>query len=80
MKHTATISSKGQVTIPVEIRKRLGLKEGDKIEFVNEKGQTLIRPARSEQNPFERWAGALSAFESVEEINAWVRELRDDDE
>ncbi|MEW6663496.1 MAG: AbrB/MazE/SpoVT family DNA-binding domain-containing protein [Bacillota bacterium] len=30
----ARISSKGQVTIPIEIRKKLGLKEGDKVVFL----------------------------------------------
>jgi len=30
---TATITSKGQITIPAEIRKRLGLKTGHRIEF-----------------------------------------------
>jgi antitoxin PrlF len=32
----ATITSKGQVTIPVEVRRHLGLKERDKIAFVIE--------------------------------------------
>lgn len=79
MKNTSTLSSKGQVTIPLEVRKKLGLREGDKVEFVSEKGQIILRPARSEENPFERWAGALPAFDSVEEINAWVREMRDEE-
>jgi antitoxin PrlF len=30
---TATIRSRGQVTIPVNIRKQLGVKSGDQIEF-----------------------------------------------
>lgn len=30
---TATITSKGQITIPVEVRKKLGLKAGDQINF-----------------------------------------------
>ena len=30
---TTTMTSKGQVTIPVEIRRRLGLKPGDKVFF-----------------------------------------------
>ena len=31
---TATVTSKGQVTLPVEARRRLGLHAGTKIEFV----------------------------------------------
>lgn len=31
---TATLSSKGQVTIPVQVRTSLGLGAGDRIEFV----------------------------------------------
>jgi len=30
----AKVSSKGQITIPIEIRKKLNLKEGDKVVFV----------------------------------------------
>ncbi len=30
---TATITSKGQITIPIEVRKSLKLKAGDKIDF-----------------------------------------------
>jgi len=32
----ARVSSKGQITIPIEIRKKLNLKEGDKVLFVEE--------------------------------------------
>jgi hypothetical protein len=31
------------------------------------------------KNPFEKYAGALPAFSSQEEINAWVRGLRDEE-
>lgn len=31
---TSTLTSKGQTTIPKDIRERLGLKPGDKIDFV----------------------------------------------
>jgi len=30
---TATLTSKGQLTLPVEVREALGLKTGDKIDF-----------------------------------------------
>lgn len=32
----AKVTSKGQITIPVEIRNKLGIKEGDKVLFVEE--------------------------------------------
>lgn len=31
---TATITSKGQVTIPASVRQRLGVNPGDRVEFV----------------------------------------------
>lgn len=34
--HTSTITSKGQVTIPAEMRKRLGLKAGDQVGFISD--------------------------------------------
>ncbi|HET8865124.1 MAG TPA: AbrB/MazE/SpoVT family DNA-binding domain-containing protein [Gracilimonas sp.] len=39
---TATITSKGQVTIPKKIREKLGLKPGDKIDFEVEKGDLKV--------------------------------------
>ena len=30
----AKVTSKGQVTIPIEIRKKLGIKNGDKVLFI----------------------------------------------
>jgi antitoxin PrlF len=80
MAPSSTISTKGQITVPLEIRRRLGLKEGDRVEFVVDNGQTVLRPARSSENPFERYIGKLPAFESAREINEWVAELRDDSE
>lgn len=76
---TSTISSKGQVTVPIEVRRRLGLREGDRVEFAIEEGRTVLRPANFAANPFEAFLGVLPAFSSREEINSWVHDLRDDD-
>jgi antitoxin PrlF len=75
----STISTKGQVTVPQEIRKRLGLNEGDKVEFIVEGEHTIIRPARAAVNPFEEYIGALPAFPGgINEIREWVADLRDE--
>jgi antitoxin PrlF len=80
MPPSSTISTKGQVTVPLEIRRRLGLKQGDRVEFVVDNGQTILRPARPSENPFEKYIGKLPAFESAREINDWVAEMRDESE
>lgn len=76
---SSTISSKGQVTVPLEIRRRLGLKEGDRVEFFVEGGRTILRPAQLAENPFEKWVGAFPAFKSRKEINEWVRDMREEE-
>jgi antitoxin PrlF len=41
---TATITSKGQTTIPREIREHLNLKPGDRVSFNIEDGRVVLRP------------------------------------
>lgn len=79
MPPTSTISSKGQVTVPIEVRRRLGLKEGDRVEFGFEDGRIYLRPVGRAESSFETYIGALPAFKSREEIHAWIREMRGDD-
>ena len=46
MLEVARVSSKGQITVPIDIRKRLGIKEGDKVVFLeNENGGITIANA-----------------------------------
>ena len=40
--YDATVTSKGQVTVPVEVREALGLMQGDKIEFYPDGGGGFI--------------------------------------
>lgn len=79
MARSSSISSRGQITVPLEVRKRLGLRVGDRVEFVVERDRTTFRPARAPENPFLKYVGALPAFSSIHEANAWVRALRDEE-
>lgn len=41
---SATVTSKGQITLPKEVRQELGLKAGDKVEFDKVDGRFVLRP------------------------------------
>ncbi len=73
------MTSKGQITIPQDVRKRLGLKQGDQVSFELKDGQTVLSPYRTETNPFEAFQGALGSFTTKEELTTWLSDLRDDD-
>lgn len=70
---TATLSSKGQITIPAAVRALLGLESGSRIEFVEvENGQFLIVAATS---PVHKLKGMLRKPETpvtVEHMNQMV--------
>lgn len=55
---TAKITSKGQITLPLEVRKRLGIGPGDEIEFQEENGRyVLLKKVTS--SPFDSYLGFL---------------------
>jgi AbrB family looped-hinge helix DNA binding protein len=79
----AKITSKGQITVPVEIRKSLGVKSGDHLRFEpQEGGFRVLRD--SEKNVFEKWRGIGTGFpiegKGPEAIVAFFREMRGDDD
>jgi antitoxin PrlF len=39
------LTSQGQISVPAEIRRKLGLAPGSVIEWVDEGGQVIVRPA-----------------------------------
>ena len=41
------VTRKGQVTVPIEFRKQLGIQEGDSVEFTLEDGALRLTPTRS---------------------------------
>jgi len=43
----AKVTSKGQITIPNEIRKKLGIRKDDKIDFILEGGRVVLVPVKT---------------------------------
>lgn len=76
----ARISSKGQITIPRDVRKALGLKIGSKVIFIEENGRYYIENANKDalKEAQEAFKGAASkaGFSSEEELNAYVSKVR----
>ncbi len=70
----ATITSKGQVTIPKPIRESLKLEPGDRIEFIlTRKGEVLIKPVtRKVDEVFARLRKYGKHPVSVEDMNQLV--------
>lgn len=70
----ATITSKGQVTIPVQVRAALGLDAGDRIEFVEVgKGQfAIVAATRSVRELKGLFQGKRSKPVSIEEMKAAI--------
>lgn len=44
MPETATVSSRGQITLPSGLRKRFGLKGGDVMILEHRKGEIVLKP------------------------------------
>ena len=71
---TATMTSKGQITIPIEIRSALGLDTGDKIDFFEiEKGQFTIIPRTGSIMEMRGCVPKLGYTPTIEEMDEAVR-------
>jgi antitoxin PrlF len=79
----AKVTSKGQITIPVEIRRLLGAKTGDKLAFEPTTDGVKIVRHRNE-DVFEKYRGPGHGLPeihgSIDEIVRYMREFRGQDE
>lgn len=65
-----SLTQKGQVTIPKQVRVALGLKAGDEVDFDIDDGKVLVSK-KFKRLPFEKWSGYLGKFKTdklMEEI------------
>jgi AbrB family looped-hinge helix DNA binding protein len=75
------VSAKGQVTIPKDIRKAIGLKTGDRVTFVADGDKVLMFPVRGDVlslkgilKPYNKRNTPLSVVEMHEAAKAYVVE------
>ena len=76
----ARITAKGQITIPIEIRKSLGVKEGDKVVFI--KSENGIMLANSNKVAWENIQMVMegeaekAGLNSEEDVVQFCKEIR----
>ncbi|GMR24727.1 MAG: hypothetical protein BMS9Abin37_3320 [Acidobacteriota bacterium] len=69
----STISAKGQITVPAELREKLGLTPGTRVEFELRKGGVLVRKSGGAVHPVDRAFGLIDLAKPVDEILAEMR-------
>lgn len=72
--NTSTISAKGWVVIPKELRERFGLKKGDKVHFVEYGGTIAIVPVS--KKAIKESAGMLKGDTSL--LSALLKARQED--
>jgi AbrB family looped-hinge helix DNA binding protein len=72
----ATLTKKGQLTVPKPIRDSLGLHTGDKVEFsINKNGEAIFRPVTKRvDDVFGRLHKSERSPLSVEQMDAVIRQ------
>lgn len=67
---TATVTSKGQITIPIDVRQALQVDSGDRIEFVQlEPGQFLVVASNRSVTELKGMFGKATKTVSIEAMN-----------
>jgi AbrB family looped-hinge helix DNA binding protein len=69
------VTRKGQVTIPVKIRRKFGIEESSKVEIVEEDGKIVIK----KQPSIFDLAGSGAGKASVDEVKRMLDEMRAED-
>ena len=70
---TAAVTSKGQITIPLEVRKKLGLKPGDRVRFIEgENGEFVIKPKTGSIMDMEGIVHLTGKPVTIEEMNETI--------
>lgn len=76
----AKITTRGQITIPAEIRKKLGVRDGDKVIFLEENGRIIMENAAmiSLKNAQDAFAGEAErlGLKTEQDVVNLVKDVR----
>jgi antitoxin PrlF len=72
----STVSSKGQITLPVAIRARLGLVTGTPVDFEVRDGEVILRKGVRGAHPVDRIFGRLQLGKPVDALLDEMRGAR----
>ncbi len=77
MQVQAKLTSKGQITVPIEIRRLLRVRPGDRLVFDGDESGVRVRPVRTE-SPFAKYQGIGNPGIGAgrKGVIRWVRQLR----
>lgn len=76
-KFTAKIMAKGQITIPVEVRRAHGWREGDTLVVMEDsKGNVYLRVAEESIPDYSRFIGALAKPGEDVDVDRLIEDLR----
>jgi AbrB family looped-hinge helix DNA binding protein len=72
---TATLTSKGQITIPADVRRTLGVQTGDRVEFVEvQPGRFELVAATRSVRELKGMLGTPTRTLSIEDMNRVITE------
>jgi len=73
----ATLTSKGQITIPRSVREKLGLSSGDRVEFVEvAPGEFSLKPTTEDVRTLKGAIKQPSRPVTISQMNAAIRRRR----
>ena len=77
---SSTISSKGQVTVPVEVRRKLGLVPGTRIEFELRGDGVFLRKGGHDVHPVDQIFRLIELTDPVDTILSDMRDETPDED
>ncbi len=72
---SATITSKGQITLPKSVRERLGIEAGDRVEFVESEQGFLVVPATRDIRSLKGIVGRPKKPVTIDDMNSTIEKM-----